>query len=77
MSQDGKIILGSFSVFVVTSTLFGFVIGVLCGYLLVRNKAEIVSPHEQRQGPNTHLNQHVQEDLELNANIAYGSLPQQ
>ena len=77
ISQDEKIMV-SLNVFVVSSSLFS-VFGFLCGYFYRKRR---IPPSETTQGPplevrkshNKKLKQHKQEELELETNVAYGSL---
>lgn len=86
LNQDGKVIMISSIVSVVSSSIF-FIFGFLCGHFY--RKGSIVHAHESVpvQPPSlegrhshdnimVHLNRHKQEDFELETNAAYGSVPQ-
>jgi hypothetical protein len=77
LSQDGKIIMVSLIVFVVSSSLF-FVIGFLCGHIYRKESKTCVhetvpeSPVTVLEIRRTHT---IQQELDLETNVAYGSVP--
>ena len=74
LSQDGKIIMVSLIVFVVSSSLF-FIFGFLCGYIYQKGSKTCVHKTVS-EPPALEMRSHtIQQELELETNVAYGSVP--